>query len=92
MNNTKNSWNGIDNLINCKKKQSKVISSLKRPSDNSLPIEISNILNKYFSSIGGSLASHVPSLRIVLLTKYLSPSDPNSFFCNINTLALVLFE
>ena len=62
----RNTWNGIDNLINCKKKQSKVISSLKRPSDNGLPIEISNILNKYFSSIGGSLASHVPPLRIVL--------------------------
>ena len=59
------------------------ISSLKRPDDNSLtndPLEISNIFNNYFSSVGKNLASRVPrSSRY--FAEYLSPSyNPSSFF------------
>ena len=69
-------------LINNKKNR-KVISSLKRPDDNSLtndPLEISNIFNNYFSSVGKNLPSRVPrSSRY--FTEYLSPNyNPSSFF------------
>ena len=53
LNNMKNTWNEINRLINDKKKRKQVISSPKRPDDNSLtndPFEISNIFNNYFSS------------------------------------------
>ena len=36
LNNKKNTWNGINRLINDKKNRKQVISSLKRPDDNSL--------------------------------------------------------
>ena len=58
----KKTWNGINRLINDKKNRKQVISSLKHPDDNSLtndPLEISNIFNNYFSSVGKNLASRV---------------------------------
>ena len=64
LNNMKNTWNGINRLINDKKNRKQVISSLKRPDNNSLtndPLEISNIFsNNDFSSVGENLASCVP--------------------------------
>jgi len=83
LNDMKNTWNGINRLINDKKNRKQVISSLKRPDDNSLtndPLEISNIFNNYFSSVGKNLASRVPrSSRY--FTEYLSPNyNPSSFF------------
>ena len=59
----KNTWNGINRLINDKKNRTQVISSLKRADDNNVtndPLEISNIFNNYFSSVGKNLASRVP--------------------------------
>ena len=81
--NMKNSWNEINRLTNDKKNRKQVISSLKRPDDNSLtndPLEISNIFNNYFSSVGKNLPSRVPrSSRY--FTEYLSPNyNPSSFF------------
>ena len=35
LNNMKNTWNGINRLINDKKNRKQVISSFKRPDDNS---------------------------------------------------------
>ena len=63
LNNMKNTWNGINRLINDKKNRTQVISSLKRADDNNVtndPLEISNIFNNYFSSVGKNLASRVP--------------------------------
>ena len=53
LNNMKNTWNGINSLINGKKKKSRAISSLKRLNNGITtdPLEISNIFNNYFSSI-----------------------------------------
>ena len=51
----KNTWNGINSLIKNNRKKSKVVSSLKHLNDNSTtkdPLEISNIFNRYFSSVG----------------------------------------
>ena len=82
----KNTWNGINSLINGKKKKSRVISSLKRPNDNSItndPLEISNIFNNYFSSVGEKLASRVPSSSCSF-TDYLSSNyNTNSFFFDV---------
>ena len=54
LNNMKNTWNGINSLINGKKKKSRAISSLKRLNNGITtdPLEISNIFNNYFSSVG----------------------------------------
>ena len=83
LNNIKNTCNGINRLINDKKNRKQVISSLKRPNDNSLtndPLEICNIFNNYFSSVGKNLASRVPrSSRY--FTEYFSLSyNLSSFF------------
>ena len=55
MNDTKNTWAGINQLTYGKKKKSKPISSLRRLNNNGITkdlCEISNISNKLFSSIG----------------------------------------
>ena len=75
-------WNGINSLINGKKKKSRAISSLKRLNNDITtdPLEISNIFNNYFSSVGEKLASRVPPSSCSF-TDYLSPNNyPNSFF------------
>ena len=82
LNNMKNTWNGINSLINGKKKKSRAISSLKRLNNGITtdPLEISNIFNNYFSSVGEKLASRVPPSSCSF-TDYLSPNNyPNSFF------------
>ena len=82
LNNMKNTWNGINSLINGKKKKSRAISSLKRLNNGMAtdPLEISNIFNNYFSSVGEKLASPVPPSSCSF-TDYLSPNNyPNSFF------------
>ena len=78
----KNTWNGKNSLINRKKEKSRAISSLKRLNNDITtdPLEISNIFNNYFSSVGEKLASHVPPSSCSF-TDYFSPSNyPNSFF------------
>ena len=80
--NMKNTWKGINSLIYGKKKKSRAISSLKRPNKDTTtdPLEISNIFNNYFSSVGEKLASRVPSSSCSF-TDYLLPNIyPNSFF------------
>ena len=82
----KQTRNGINRLINDKKNRKQVISSLKRPDDNNItndPLEISSILNNYFSSVAKNLASRVPrSSRN--FTEYLSPNyNPSSFFFDL---------
>ena len=82
LNNMKNTWNGINSLINGKEKKSRAISSLKRLNNGITtdPLEISNIFNNYFSSVGEKLASRVPPSSCSF-TDYLSPNNyPNSFF------------
>ena len=61
--NIRKNWEGINLLINQKKKKSdKVITSLKHLNNDSItsdPTEILNILNKHFASIGQTLASKI---------------------------------
>ena len=83
LNNMKNTWNGINSLINNNRKKSKVVSSLKHLNDNSTtkdPLEISNIFNRYFTSVGHNLATQVPSSSH-RFTEYLSSNNNyGSFF------------
>ena len=63
-NNLKRTWEGINDLINRKKKNSKVIVAMKRPLNQGIshdPLENANILNRNFASIGYRLASDLPS-------------------------------
>ena len=82
LNNMKNTWKGINRLINDKKNRKQVVSSLKRPDHNNLgndPFEISNIFNNYFSSVCKNLTSRVPRSS-PNFTEYLSNNyNPISF-------------
>lgn len=52
-NNLKRTWEGINDLINRKKKNSKVITAMKRPLNQGIshdPLENANILNRHFAS------------------------------------------
>ena len=76
----KNTWNGINSLINGKKKKSRVISSLKRPSGNSItndPLDISIFI---FTSIGEKLASRVSRSSRVFYEYFSPKSYSNSVF------------
>ena len=62
--NMKNTWAGINSLINNKRRDFKSISSIIHPVSK-VPTndcnEISNIFNDFFSSVGPNLASKLPS-------------------------------
>ena len=62
--NMKHTWAGINDLINRGKKKSRRFSSVRCPTRGNLtydPMEITNIFNKHFSSVGHRLASNLPS-------------------------------
>ena len=53
-------WEGINNLINRKKKSLKLVTKMRCPIKNEIatsPTEISNIFNKHFSYIGEKSAA-----------------------------------
>ena len=83
--NSKKTWEGINNLINRKKRNSKSIAALKCHITQRLSYNIldhPNILNKYFSSVGHSLASKMPN-PLVSFTDYLPRvNNLNSFVFN----------
>ena len=61
--NIKRTWEGINDLINYKKKQ-KTINTIKRSVKGDLShdsLEQTNILNSHFASIGQKFASGIPS-------------------------------
>ena len=48
----KKTWEGINQLIGPKKKNSKLLTALKRPNNKSLtqnPYELTDILNRYYT-------------------------------------------
>ena len=82
--NMKNTWAGINSLINNKKRDFKRISSIIHPVSK-VPTndcnEISNIFNDFFSSVGPNLASKLPSTNREF-TDYMSGNFDKSFFFN----------
>ena len=82
LNNMKNTWAGINHLINSRKKNSKRITSIRYPDNSNLThnqLEIPNIFNKYFSSVGHKLASKLPPCNRHF-TEFLNQNHENSFF------------
>lgn len=78
--NMRKTWEGINNLINRKKKSRKLVTKMRCPIKNEIatsPTEISNIFNKHFSYIGEKLAAKLPNS-----SKYFSYylNTNNSFF------------
>ena len=80
----KNTWAGINSLINDKRKDFKRISTIIHPVSK-VPTndcnEISNIFNDFFSSVGPNLASKLPSTNREF-TDYMSGNFDKSFFFN----------
>ena len=61
--NMKQTWAGINDLINRGKKTSRHLSSVMCPTRGNLtydPTEITNLFNKHFSSVGHRLAFNLP--------------------------------
>ena len=77
-------WKGINELIgNCKKKNKRNSTNSIRSNPNEVPTsdpkEISNILNKYFATVGSKLASKIPQ-TINTFFDYLDPPVNRTFF------------
>ena len=83
--NTKKVWEGINSLLGRKNNAHKVITSLKCPQTKQVSYntsEFPDIMNKFFSSVGHSLASKMP-YPIKQFSEYLPQvNSPGSFFFN----------
>ena len=81
VNNMKKTWEGINALIR-HKKSNKAISRIKRPDNNITTdqLEIPNILNKHFASVGPQLASKIPRSPIHFSQYLPKDSSPSSSF------------
>ena len=82
--NMRQTWKGINELIgNCKKKNKRNSTNSIRSNPNEVPTsdpkEISNILNKYFATVGSKLASKIPQ-TINTFYDYLDPPLNRTFF------------
>ena len=55
----KKTWEGINSILGRKSKRSKTITSIKDPLDSEKvtrdPLNIANVLNKHFASVGPTL-------------------------------------
>ena len=84
--NMKKTWEGVNDLINRKRKNSKHITSLKCPKRNissSNVSEFPNIFNKHFSLVGHELTSKMPNSSSTLSHEYLlNSTNPYSFAFN----------
>ena len=96
----KKTWEGINSLINRKRNNHKIITTIKCPTRNEInrnPRDIPNILNKHFSTIGTSLASKLPN-PIKHFSQYLDttnysgsfffdPISPHEVECEISSMS-----
>ena len=82
LHNMKQTWAGINDLINRGKKKSRRFSSVRCPTRGNLtydPSKITNIFNKHFSSVGHRLASNLPPANLHF-SEYLRGNYEKSFF------------
>ena len=70
INNTKRIWDGINSLINRKKKNRKSIGSIRLDDDqlSQDPLDHANILNGNFACVGPRLASSIPNIATKLIS------------------------
>ena len=78
-------WKGINELIgNCKKKNKRNSTNFICSNPNEVPTsdpkEISNILNKYFATVGSKLASKIPKTINTFFDYLDSPLNRTFFF------------
>ena len=81
-NNIKSTWEGINLLINRKRKSEYSITALKRPGNRGLShhsSELPNILNSHFASVGPKLASKMPHVQLHFVDYLPKPSTSGSF-------------
>ena len=89
-------WEGINSILARKSKNSKPISFIKDPDDNSMsnnPNRIANILNEHFASVGPKLANKLPFVQhnyFEFLNRSYSPDT--SFAFNFATPTEVKLE
>jgi hypothetical protein len=83
--NMRKTWEGINNLINRKRKNHKTITALRCPIKKEMiknPKDIPDIQNKHFSTIGKKLASKLPNSNTHFSQYLNSHNYLNSFFFN----------
>lgn len=84
LNNMKRTWESINQLISPKKKKnSKLLTALKRPNNKGLTqnlYELTDILNRYYTSVGQKLLEDVPSSDRHFSEYLGNETYPNSFF------------
>ena len=87
--NMKNSWEGINALISHKKSK-KATSRIKSPDHNITveQLEILNIINKHFASVGPQLVSKIAHSPIHFSQYLPKDSSPSSASFAFNSLAL----
>ena len=65
--NMKKTWEGINNVLARKLKNTKPITFIKDPNDNDSvtndPSRIANVLNDHFASVGPKLANKLPTVQ-----------------------------
>ena len=86
----KKTWEGINNILARKSKRSKTITSIKDPSDTEKvtrdPLNMANVLNKHFASVGPTLANNLSiAKRHFLLTFLRELSHLNRPLLSANT-------
>ena len=97
LNNMKRTWQGINGLLNRRKRNSKIINKLKGPYNSNIVTNVAtripNIFNKHFSTVGNNLASKLPPAERPF-TDYLrkSKSPDSSFFFKPVTPCEVKFQ
>ena len=83
INNMKRTWQGINTLINNKRRDKRNICTLKRPNDGSVtndPTEIPNLINRHFATVGQNLSNQLPSSKHDFREYLKYPSPINSFY------------
>ena len=60
MNDMKKTWSGINEIMGRNKRKSKPVIGLKRLNGNGNAVELPNMLNDFFSTVGQKLAANVP--------------------------------
>ena len=85
MNNMKNSWRGIKQIITTKSKKCQTPNNIiKNNKSLTNPKDIANAFNNYFAAIGSNFPSTFPPAT-KSFTEYLTEPQRTSFFINPTT-------
>ena len=95
--NMKKTWEGINNVLARKLKNTKPITFIKDPNDNDFvtsdPSRIANVFNDHFASVGPKLANKLPTVQREYFDFLNRSNSPDSSFAfNLVTPAEVELE